>query len=304
MAPSLQPSSTAAPKLSAVVHPIHAQSNGTWQYVVANPDTNHCIVLDSVRDNCADPAAMSTTAADAVIALVKERKYVVDYILETHSAGNLCRSAAWYVRMQMSEHQDRPPQLCNEGTVTGLEAMWQRKYGADSKFSTSIRPALEDEEILPLGDLSITCLHMPGFGTAHRRAFVVGENVFGAHSIATMEQFNPTDQNNDTSKPNTEPGSPSNDTDVHSEAWVSMTRILSLPGDSRIWWEESASATQQTDPHSAVSQCAANNKYARLSESEFIAYQQAKAKASTHGVKAPSLRHGGLKARLGGWMFG
>ena len=132
--------------------------------------------------------AMSTSAADAIVAVIKDRGYIVDYILEIHATSPHCLSAAWYLRIQLSIFQGHAPQLCNEArtTVSGLELMWQRKYGAGSAFSTTIRAGLDDGEIDTFGRLSLTCMHMPGFGAPYRRAYLVGNDIFGAHSIATL----------------------------------------------------------------------------------------------------------------------
>ena len=79
------PPPTAAFSASPVIHNIYSESTDTWQYVVADPTTGHCIVLDPVRDQCTDQAKIVTTAADAILILVQRHDYVVDYILETHA---------------------------------------------------------------------------------------------------------------------------------------------------------------------------------------------------------------------------
>ncbi|KAK8192470.1 hypothetical protein M8818_007638 [Zalaria obscura] len=146
-----------------VVYHVYAQSTGTWQYVLADHTTSHCIVLDPVRDrSSADEAGVSTSAADAIITLVKECGYLVDYILETHANRPQCLSAAWYLWMQFSYSQGWPPELCDEATVSGLQATWQRRYPAGSAFSTTIRSGLYDGGTVAFGRLFLTCMRMPG----------------------------------------------------------------------------------------------------------------------------------------------
>lgn len=260
------PPPTAALNTSPVVHNIYSESTQTWQYVVADPTTGHCIILDPVRDRCADQAAMATKAADAIISLVEQHKYIVDYILETHASGSQCLSAAWYLRMQFSIHQGWPPQLCNEATVSGLEVQWQRKYGAGSTFSTTIRAGLRDGEKVTLGWLSLTSLHMPGFGSPHRRAYLVGKDLFGAHSIATLAE-NVFDEGVHNAEPTA--GMPE-DSVSFLDAWNSMQHVLALPEDTRVWWEKGA-VSGETLPCDSLSQSMTANKHAQSSEPDFLA---------------------------------
>lgn len=281
----------AATNMSASIHHIYSQSTQTWQYIVADPTTKHCIVLDPVRDRCADAATMSTTAADAIISLVNENGYVVDYILETHATSSQTLSAAWYLRMQFSQAQGWPPQLCNEATVSSLQTMWQRKYGAGSKFSTTIRPGLDDGEVLSLGQLSCTCMHLPGSGSPHRRAYLIGLDLFGAHSIAMPMKKAATisDKASSLSAESTE-AVPESHGDL-----ALMQRILSLPGDTRVWRESGdVSTIPEAAPCDLVSRCAVMNEQGGARESVSIAPRQ----EDSASLRAPSHRSARLKARL------
>ncbi|GAB7358607.1 hypothetical protein MBLNU230_g3838t1 [Neophaeotheca triangularis] len=260
------PPPTAAFDASPIIHNIYSPSTQTWQYVVADRTTGHCIVLDPVRDRCVDQAAMATKAADAIVSLVKQHSYVVDYILETNVFGSQCLSAVWYLRMQFSIYQGWPPQLCNEATVSGLEVQWQRKHGAGSTFSTTIRAGLRDGESVTLGWLSLTTLHMPGFGSPHRRAYLVGKDLFGAHSIATLAEDILDEGVNNT---HSTPGA-SEDTVSFLDAFTSMQRVLALPGDTRVWWER-RHVSGEALPCDTLAQCTAANKHAKSSESDFLA---------------------------------
>lgn len=286
---------TAAFNASPVIHNIYSESTGTWQYVVADPTTSHCIVLDPVRDRCADQAAMSTKAADAIVSLVEQNNYTVDYILETHASGSQCLSAAWYLRMQFAIYQGWPPQLCNEATVSGLEVAWQRKYGAGSTFSTTIRAGLRDGESVTLGCLSLTSMHMPGFGSPHRRAYLVGKDLFGAHSIASLAEhaFDESVNNCDTASKSPE------DTVSFLSAWTSMQRVLALPGDTRVWWERGV-ARGETLPCDSLSQCTTANRHARSSESDFLAGMRQSYIQRLGIATQPAPKAVGWKSRLGG----
>lgn len=282
---------------SPVVHNIYSHSTGTWQYVVADRTTGHCIVLDPVRDRCADQATMSTDAADAIIELVRAHSYIVDYILETNATGSQYLSAAWYLRMQFAGLQGWPPQLCNEATVTGLEAMWQRKYGANNKFSTSIRAGLDDDEGVTFGRLSLNCIHLPGFSNPHRRAYHVGKEVFGAHSIAALTEEPPNVTLDDPF------GSHIDESERHLDAWSSINRILSLPKDTRVWRDTGDDcAIEQSRTFDLVSQCTDMNKYAGLSKADFLTRRLVETQWFREQQRPPSYKAVSLRSRLESWI--
>lgn len=263
---------------------------------MADRTTGHCIVLDPVRDHCADRATISTIAADAIVSVVQAQGYTVDYILETHAAGPQCLSASWYLRMQFSALQDEPPQLCDEVTVTSLEAMWRRKYGANNNFSTSIRGGLYDGERLTFGRLSLTCIHLPGFAAPYRRAYLVDKAIFGAHSIAASTEEPPNVCLKDL------PESHAEESERHLDAWSSINRILSLPGDTRLWQDSGDDTAEERQPLH-VSQCIALNKYAGLSKADFLTRRLAETQASREQYqRPPSYKAGGLGSRLGSWI--
>ena len=294
MSASASPSDS--PNTPPVIHNIYSHSTNTWHYVVADRTTGHCIVLDPVRDHCADRATISTTAADAIVDIVRTHSYTVDYILETHAAGPQCLSAAWYLRMQFSALQDKPPQLCDEVTVTGLEAMWRRKYGANNNFSTSIRGGLCDGESVMFGRLSLTCIHLPGFAAPHRRAYLIDKDVFGAHSIAALTE----------EPPNVclehLPESHVEESERHLEAWSSINRILSLPGDTRLWQDSGEYTVEERHPLH-VSQCIALNRYAGLSKTDFLTSRLAETQAfREQHQRPPSYKAVILGSRLGSWI--
>ena len=255
-------------------------------------------MLDPVRDRCIDPATISTSAADAIVDLVRGHGYTVDYILETHATSSQCLSAAWYLRMQFSNLQGWPPQLCNEATVTGLEAMWQRKYGANNKFSTSIRAGLDDGESVTFGWLSLTCIHLPGFATLHRRAYVVGKDVFGAHSVAALTDDPSNIDPKDASESHIE------ESERHLDAWTSINRILSLPSDTRVWRATGDDcAIEQTRTFDLVSQCTALNKYSGMSKADFLTGRMAETQSlRDQEQRPPSYRVVGLRSRLESWI--
>ncbi|KAI6856995.1 hypothetical protein KC343_g12167 [Hortaea werneckii] len=230
------------------VHPIYSETTGTWQYVVADPTTSLCVVIDSVRDRRPDQAAISTSAADALLALIKKHNYTTSYILETNNTGSGSLSAAWYIRMQLSMTQQQPPQLLTDSGVPGLEAMWHRKYG--TSMQTTIRSSLSEGESLHIGNLCLSSMEISDGGSLRRRAYRIGDELFGACPDA--ESNSATRKMQSTSKVRDDGG------EVTSSK---LLRILPLPRDARIWHTLGHGiCSQRGEPFDYVCECVSHDQ--------------------------------------------
>ena len=69
---------------SPVVKDFFHEDTNTFSYVVSDPTTQACAIIDSVLDYDAASATTSTTHADQIIAYVKAQGLTVEWILETH----------------------------------------------------------------------------------------------------------------------------------------------------------------------------------------------------------------------------
>jgi glyoxylase-like metal-dependent hydrolase (beta-lactamase superfamily II) len=68
------------PEVTAFFH----QQTFTVTYLVKDPDSNHCAIIDSVLDFDASSGRTSTTTADDLIYHIRDKELIVDWILETH----------------------------------------------------------------------------------------------------------------------------------------------------------------------------------------------------------------------------
>ncbi|TKA61489.1 hypothetical protein B0A55_13784 [Friedmanniomyces simplex] len=266
-------------------------STGTCQYVVAVPSTQYCCVLDAVRDRGANVATISTAAADAIITLVKKHGYLVDYILETQCSTALSQSATWYLRMQFSDLQGWPPQVFSEGTVSALERMWQPKYGADSPFVTKLRGGLANGEFAVVGRMRVRRMHLPSFGTPQRRGFLIGKNLFGAHSLATLSQ----DIRSAAAPEDVSLAAPL-DRESCNTVWTSMQRTLSLPEETRVYLEYGDGGDSHPEPFDEGRHCRISNGCVGLNASEFFVRWEGERKSRLQGgqQRVPS-KHFGKK---------
>ncbi|HEX5843879.1 MAG TPA: MBL fold metallo-hydrolase, partial [Pseudomonas sp.] len=86
--------------MSMQITPFFDPASFTYSYVVSDPATRRCAIIDAVLDY--DPAAGRTTSvsAERIVAYVREQGLGVDWLLETHvHADHL--SAAAYLKAQL-----------------------------------------------------------------------------------------------------------------------------------------------------------------------------------------------------------
>ena len=101
------------------------EDSNTISYIVKDPDSDHCAIVDSVMDIDYAAGRIAYDHADAMIAEVQDRSLTVDWIIETHvHADHL--SAAPYIQEKLGgkvgigekimEVQETFGKIFNEGT--------------------------------------------------------------------------------------------------------------------------------------------------------------------------------------------
>lgn len=208
-----------------IVHDIFAPSSQTWQYVVVDPSTDHCVLIDPVMDP--SNKQLSTKPADDVLEVVCQNRYKVDMIVETHASNRDNRSGAWYLRMQLRDIQGFPPRVSQGPAVSGMEKLFARKYG--TTLQTKLDGDFRDGEAIDIGRMSMKVLHLPGICTPGGRGYQIGTNLFGGHSIADLK--NRMQQDSFTQEIST-----MSEDESHA-LWESLQKILGLPLDYRIYFD-------------------------------------------------------------------
>jgi glyoxylase-like metal-dependent hydrolase (beta-lactamase superfamily II) len=130
----------------------------TYSYVVSDPETKHCAIIDSVLDY--DPASgrTSRTSADRLIAHVREQGLTVDWLLETHvHADHL--SAAPYLKQELGG------KLGIGANITVVQDTFGKLFNAGSEFATDGRQfdqLFKDGDVFQIGNLQAHAMHTPG----------------------------------------------------------------------------------------------------------------------------------------------
>ncbi len=145
----------------------------TVSYVVRDPASHACAILDSVRDF--DPASGRTryAHADALIAHVERERWVVAWILETHvHADHL--TAAPYIRERLGGRTGIGVH------ITTVQKTFAALFNAEASFPTDgsqFDHLFEDGETFAIGNLPVTVLHTPGH-TPACLTYLIGDAAF------------------------------------------------------------------------------------------------------------------------------
>jgi glyoxylase-like metal-dependent hydrolase (beta-lactamase superfamily II) len=164
--------------MSVDVTPFYDEATGTITYVVADPSTGHCAVIDPVLDYDASSGRTAIAGADTVAQFIVEQGHTVDWILETHV------------------HADHMTGACHlQGKFGGQRGIGaeivavQRTFaeifnlGADfSSDGSQFDRLLEDDAELSVGGLTLKVLHSPGH-TPACVCYQVGDAVFTGDTV-------------------------------------------------------------------------------------------------------------------------
>lgn len=256
------------------VHPFFDQESNTVTYIVHDPESKSCAIIDSVLDINYAAGEITYEHADELIDFVKANGWTVEWILETHvHADHL--SAAPYLqekvggKLGIGEHittvQDTFGKVFNEGTE------FQRD---GSQFDQ----LFEDGDRYQIGNLQAVVLHTPGHTpacTTHiiGNAAFVGDTFFMPDGGTGRADF---------------PGGDAR------ALYQSMHRVLALPDELRIFvchdygpngrdiqWETSVADERENNIHLA------NN----VSEDDYVAMREERdAQLATPKLIIPALQ--------------
>ncbi|CAI8832689.1 putative metallo-hydrolase BURPS1710b_2304 [Pseudomonas chlororaphis] len=132
----------------------------TWtiSYLVMDPDTRRCALIDSVLDYDPKSGRTRTESADKLIARVRELDAQVDWILETHvHADHL--SAAAYLKAQLGAR------VAIGNQITVVQQVFGKLFNEGQGFArdgSQFDVLLEDDSRFAIGNLQARALHTPG----------------------------------------------------------------------------------------------------------------------------------------------
>ena len=213
------------------------------QYVVSDPATGKCAIIDPVHDFDEKSGATATHHADELLAYVEEKGLEVEWVLDTHPHADHF-SAARYLK----EKTGAPTAIGEK--VVEVQKLWKKIYHwPDLRADGSQWDRLfADGDTFRIGELEARVMFSPGH-TLASITYVIGDAAF-IHDTIFQPDFG-------TARADFPGG------DAH-QLWRSIQAILALPDDTRLFtghdympggrepaWESSVVEQRDHNPHLA-----------------------------------------------------
>ena len=243
---------------SAIVAGFFEKRTSSVQYVVADPDTKRCAIIDPVLDFDPKSGATATQSADALLEHIERQGYTLEWILDTHPHADHF-SAAGYLRDRTGA-----PTAIGEKVVE-VQQLWKELYNllnlpADGSQWDRL---FADGDRFRIGHMDVEVLFTPGH-TLASVAYVVGDAAF-IHDTLFMPDGG-------TARADFPGGSAS-------ALWRGIQRIMALPETTRLFTgHDYCPDGRQPRWESSVEQQRAENIHltAVESEEEFVALRNSR----------------------------
>jgi glyoxylase-like metal-dependent hydrolase (beta-lactamase superfamily II) len=147
----------------------------TWTltYIVKDPNSTSCAIVDSVLDYEAASGRTKTKSADQVIAMVESENLTVEWILETHvHADHL--SAAPYL------HNKLGGKIGIGAHITDVQNIFGNLFNAEPEFrrdGSQFDHLFTDGDTFSIGGMIATAMHTPGH-TPACMTYHIGDALF------------------------------------------------------------------------------------------------------------------------------
>ena len=234
-------------------------SSGSVQYVVSDPGTRRCAIIDPVLNYDEKSGSTATRSADELLAHVRGHGLEVEWILDTHPHADHF-TAADYLRQRTGA-----PIAIGEKIVE-VQSLWKRIYNLPASFPADGRQwdrLLADGDRVRVGGLDLQVMLCPGH-TLCSVTYLVGDAAFIHDTL-----FMPDSGTARADFPGADPAA----------LWNSIQRILSLPGTMRLFTgHDYRPGSRPAAWQSTVAEQRACNKHllTAASEAEFVALRTAR----------------------------
>lgn len=234
----------------------YEKRSGSIQYVVADPATRQCAIIDPVLDFDEKSGCTATRSADAILDFVKANGLTVQWILDTHPHADHF-SAARYLKDKTGA-----PTAIGEKVIE-VQKLWKDIYNwPDLPADGSQWDRLfADGDVFSVGSLPAKVMFSPGH-TLASITYVIGDAAF-VHDTLFMPDSG-------TARADFPGGSAS-------KLWKSIQDILALPDATRVFtghdyrpdgrearWESTVAEQRATNSH--ISKCRTEAEYVALRE--------------------------------------
>lgn len=144
--------------ISPIVQGFFDSNTNTVSYLVIDPKSKHCAIIDSVLDYDAASSSTDDKSAVRILKTVEEKGLTVDWHLETHvHADHL--SAAPYIQSKLGGKIAIGEHICTvQETFSGV-------FNCEPEFKSDgsqFNHLFKDQETFAIGQLECSVIHTPG----------------------------------------------------------------------------------------------------------------------------------------------
>lgn len=191
------------------------EATNTISYVVRDPGSNACAVLDSVMDFDHAAGRITYVSADEIIAYIEAHGLKLEWLIETHvHADHL--SAAPYIQARLGG------KIGVGAQITVVQEVFGKVFNEGTEFQrdgSQFDALFEDGDSYNIGNLQVTAIHTPGHTPACMThvmgdAAFVGDTLFMPDGGSARADF------------------PGGDASV---LYDSIQKVLALPDDTRLF---------------------------------------------------------------------
>lgn len=156
-----------------IVTPFFDESTNTMTYIVKDPDSNACAIIDSVWDFDYASGVTSYESADRLIECIRQNNLRLIWQIETHvHADHL--SAAPYIQQQLGGR------IGIGSNITSMQEFFAEMFNEGAEFQrdgSQFDHLFEDGEVYQVGNLNCFAMSTPGH-TPACMTHVIGDAVF------------------------------------------------------------------------------------------------------------------------------
>jgi len=235
------------------------EATNTVSYVVRDPESAKAAIIDSVLDFDNASGRISTASADRIVAHAENEKLEIEWLLETHvHADHL--SAAPYLQRKLGGH------IGIGEKITVVQNTFGKIFNAGTEFErdgSQFDRLFREQDRFVIGALSGFVLHTPGH-TPACLTYVIGDAAFVGDTLF-MPDYG-------TARCDFPGGSAA-------ELWESIQKVLSLPGETRLFMCHDYKAPGRDDyawETTVAEERATNVHIAGCSKEEFVAMREAR----------------------------
>jgi glyoxylase-like metal-dependent hydrolase (beta-lactamase superfamily II) len=164
--------------LRADVRAFFDEQTSTVSYVVRDPRSNACAVVDSVLAFDAASGRTSPGPTHDLVNYIKDENLSVQWLLETHAHADHLSAAPLL-------HEQLGGQLAIGREIVRIQQVFGKVFNAGSEFArdgSQFDHLFDDGEAFRVGTLQAMALHVPGH-TPACLAYVIGDAVFPGDTL-------------------------------------------------------------------------------------------------------------------------